>query len=124
MEIRDEKLQASGTTDHHVDYSGVPTTTMTWRIVREGGGDAHNGDKVTKLDVTVEVHNGTNGTFVVPKREVALVVLLDGDKLHEVVTTGPDFEMRPGGTLTAHYDVPIAFNGEYSWRAKTSFYRK
>jgi hypothetical protein len=121
MEIRDDKLVSSGSIQHPTDYSAVPNTTMTWRIVREGGGDARNGDDVERLEVTVEVRNDTSRTWVIPRREVALVVELDGERLHELVTEGPDFEMRPGGALTARYTIPLAFEGRYSWRGKTWF---
>jgi hypothetical protein len=124
MRVKDDKLQESGTIQHSTDYSAVPNTTMTWQVVREGGGDAHNGDDVSKLLVTVEVRNDTDGTWVVPHREIALIVTLDGKELHKLVTSGDDFEMRPGGVLTARYDIPIAFDGKYEWRAKTSFYRR
>jgi hypothetical protein len=124
MRIRNDRLQDSATIQHSTDYSAVPNTTMTWRIVRQGGADAHNGDDVSKLLVSVEIRNDTNGTWVVPRREIALIVTLDGKELHRLVTSGDDFEMRPGGALTARYDIPIAFDGAYEWRAKTSFYRK
>lgn len=124
MRVKDDKLQESGTIQHSTDYSAVPNTTMTWQIVREGGGDARNGDDVSKLLVTVEIRNDTDGTWVIPRREVALIVLLDGKEQHKLVTSGADFEMRPGGALTARYDIPIGFDGKYEWRAKTSFYRR
>ncbi len=124
MEIRDDKLVTSGTTQHSVDYSSVPNTTMTWHITKEGGGDAQNGDDVDRLLVTVEIHNDTNSTWVVPRREVVLIVKLDGEELHKLVTNGPDFEMRPGGRLTARYTIPLAFEGKYSWRGNSAFYRK
>lgn len=124
MEVRDDKLVASGTTRHQVDYSAVPDTTMTSTIVREGGGPANNGDDVQRLEVAVEIRNDTDDTFVIPDREVILVVMLDGEVLHELATEGEDFEMRPGGVLTARYDIPLAFDGKYSWRAKTSFYER
>ncbi len=123
-QINDDKLVNSGTTNHPANYGSVPNTTMTWTINREGGGQAGNGDEVSNLQVTVEIHNDTNKTWVVPRREIVLVVLLNGDQLHELVTSGADFEMRPGGRLTARYDVPLAFEGKYSWRGKTSFYSR
>ena len=124
MEIRDDKLVSSGSQSHSIDYSSVPNTTMTWRITKEGGGDARNGDDVDQLLVTVEIHNDTSSTWVVPRREVVLVVRLDGDELHKLVTNGPDFEMRPGGRLTANYTIPLAFEGKYSWRGNSAFYKK
>lgn len=124
MEVRDDKLVSSGTTQHNTDYSSVPNTTMVSRIIAEGGGDARNGDEVHTLHVEVEIRNDTNKTYVVPDREIALVVLLDGEVLHELVTDGEDFEMRPGGVLTARFDVPLAFDGNYEWRGKTSYREK
>lgn len=124
MEVREDKLVTSGTTQHSIDYSSVPNTTMTWRITREGGGDAQNGNDVDTLEVAVEVRNDTSDTWVVPKREVVLRVLLDGKELHKLVTSGSDFELRPGGVLTARYTIPLAFDGKYSWRGNTSFYKR
>ncbi len=124
MEIKDDKLVTSGTTQHQADYSSVPNTTMTSRIIKAGGGDARNGDDVSKLEVAVEIRNDTGDTFVVPDREIILLVLVDGEKLHELATKGEDFEMRPGGILTARFDIPLASDGKYSWRARTSFYAR
>lgn len=124
MEIQDDKLVSSGTQQHSIDYSSVPNTSMTWHITKEGGGDAQNGDDVDRLLVTVEIFNDTNSTWVIPRREVVLVVMLDGDELHKLVTSGADFEMRPGGRLTANYTIPLAFEGKYTWRGNTSFYKK
>lgn len=124
LELKDDKLVTSGTTQHGGDYSAVPNTTMTSRIIKDGGGDARDGDKVSKLEVVVEIRNDTSDTFVVPDREIILRIDLDGKKLHEIATRGPDFEMRPGGVLTARYDIPLASDGKYSWRARTSFYEK
>jgi hypothetical protein len=124
MELKDDKLVTSGTTQHQTDYSAVPNTTMTWKIIRDGGGDARNGDDVSKLEVVVEIRNDTDDTFVVPDREIILLVSVDGEKLHELATTGEDFTMRPGGSLTARYDIPLAGSGSYDWRARTSFYER
>lgn len=124
LELKDDKLVTSGTTQHGGDYSAVPNTTMTTRIISDGGGDASNGDKVSKLEIVVEVRNDTNDTFVIPDREIILRVDLNGRTLHEIGTNGADFEMRPGAALTARYDIPIANDGKYSWRARTSFYEK
>lgn len=124
MELKDDKLVTSGTTQHQTDYSAVPNTTMTWRIIREGGGDARNGDDVSKLEIVVEIRNDTDDTFVVPDREIILLVNVDGEKLHELGTQGQDFVMRPGGILTARYDIPLAGSGSYDWRARTSFYEQ
>jgi len=124
MRINDDKLVSSGTTQHPADYSAVPNTTMTWRIVREGGGDARNGDDVSQVEIAVEIRNDTDRTWVIPRREVVLRVFYNGSELHELVTSGPDFEMRPGGVLTARYTIPIHDTGEYSWRGKTSFYAR
>lgn len=124
MELKDDKLVTSGTTQHQADYSAVPNTTMTSRIIREGGGDARNGDDVSKLEVAVEIRNDTDDTFVIPDREIILLVSLNGEKLHELATQGEDFQMRPGGILTARYDIPLAEDGSYDWRARTSFYER
>ncbi len=124
MRINDDKLVSSGTTQHPADYSAVPNTSMTWKIVKEGGGDAQNGDDVSQVEIAVEVRNDTNRTWVVPRREVVLRVFFNGSELHELVTSGADFEMRPGGVLTARYTVPIHETGDYSWRGKTSFYAR
>lgn len=125
MEVSDDKLVRSGTIQHSIDYSSVPDTTMTWHITREGGGgDARNGDDVETLEVAVEIRNDTNSTWVIPNREVALIVTVDEEKVHELVTEGGDFVMRPGGSITARYTIPIAFEGKYEWRAKTWFYQR
>ena len=124
MELKDDKLVKSGTTQHQADYSAVPNTTMTWKIIRDGGGDARNGDDVSKLEVAVEIRNDTDDTFVVPDREIILLVNVDGEKLHELATTGDDYVMRPGGFLTARYDIPLTGSGSYDWRARTSFYER
>lgn len=124
MELKDDKLVSAGTTHHAADYSAVPNTTMTWKIIREGGGDARNGDEVSKLEVAVEIRNDTDDTFVVPDREIILRVNVDGKKLHELATSGQDFVMRPGGILTARYDIPLTGSGKYDWRARTSFYEQ
>jgi hypothetical protein len=124
MVIREQRLRSRTSTRHQIDYSSVPRTTMTWTILHPANREAHRGDKVSKLVVNVEIRNDTDKTFVFPNREVALAVVRNGRTFHELVTEGEDFQMAPGARLNARYDIPIAYDGEYSWRAKTWFYEK
>lgn len=124
MAVRDGELVSKGATNYGTNYANVPKTTMTWRILRADGAEAHRGDAASKMVVQVSIHNATDRTFVFPRREVALVVELNGETFHEVATEGPPFTMTPGGRLNARFDVPIAYDGDYRWRAKTWFYER
>lgn len=124
MVIGGGNLGSESEIQHGTDYTHVPKTTMTSTPVKADGSEAKPGDEVKKLKVRVVVRNGTDKTFVFPKREVALDVERDGDSYRKLKTDGPAFEMPPKGEMVANFEVPIGGNGQYTWRGKTFFYQK
>ena len=124
MSVEDGKLQIVPVDDPPPDYSGVPKISMSSEFRKKDESEASNGDDVHSIHVEVVVQNNTEKTFVFAKREIALDIYKDGKLYDSLVTTGPGFDMTPGGKMTATFDRPITSDGHYLWQAKTWYYEK
>jgi hypothetical protein len=124
MVVQEDKLVEKRAASYPTDYANVPKTAMSWQILRPDGAEAHRGDAARKLIVRVSIFNATQRTFVFPHRQIVLVVERNGQTFHEIVTKGAAFEMTPGSRLNAGFEIPIAYDGDYRWRAKTWFYEE
>jgi hypothetical protein len=126
MTVSNGKLATSGQSAYNTDYSGVPKTTQTWKIVRKGTDNtqANNGDEVGSVRVHAEVTNGTDKTFVFPNREVVLIVKRNGSAESPLRATVDSSEVPPGGRISADFFDPIIQDGSYEWRVRTYFYEK
>ena len=124
MTVEDGKLHIVAVDDPAPDYSGVPKITMTSEFRKQDDTKASEGDEVHSLHVEVVVQNNTEKTFVFAKREIAFDIYKDGTLYDTLVTTGPGFNMTPGGKMTGTFDRPITSDGDYLWQAKTWYYEK
>jgi hypothetical protein len=112
------------TDDNDPSYADSPSIEITSESRKDDGTRANIGDEVGSIHVEVVVRNDTSRTFVFKKREIVLDIYRNGKRYDRLVTSGPGFEMTPGGKMTAQFDRPIVEDGNYAWRAKTSYYAK
>jgi hypothetical protein len=124
VRVRDGNVDGELGRDDPPSYSGVPTITMTSELRQDDDSEADDGDELGAIFVEVTVENTTDETFVFNKREVALDIYRDGERVQTLATEGPGFNLTPGGKMSATFDRPIASDGRYEWRAKIWYYRK
>lgn len=121
--VADGKL-ARETNGNDPSYEGVPSIDITSESRKNDGTKAAIGQQVGSIHVEVVVRNDTDRTYVFDKREVVLDIFRNGERYDRLVTTGPGFEMTPGGRMTAQFDRPIVEDGTYSWQAKVRYHAK
>lgn len=124
VRVKDGKVDGELGEDDSPSYSGVPTITMTSELRKNDDSEADDGDELGSIFVEVLVQNNTDETFVFNKREVALDIYRDGERVQTLATEGPGFNLTPGGKMNATFDRPIASDGKYEWRAKIWYYAK
>ena len=124
VRVTDDKVDGELSRDDPPSYSGVPTISMTTDLRKNDDSDADDGDELGSIFVEVLVENKTDETFVFNKREVALDIYRDGERVQTLVTEGAGFDLTPGGKMNATFDRPITSDGRYEWRAKIWYYTK
>ncbi len=126
MTVKDGKLEGIASSQSVQEPGGprFPTFNMGSQVLQPNGAPAGKGDPVQKVKVSAKIENKTSKTFIFPEGDVSLKMTRDGTELKTPKAQNGYYEMEPGLSMTAEFEVSTTQNGNYSWRAVTWFYEK